>query len=254
MAGALDPVTTRPWEPVHTVPSLGPGEVHVWRDNLSAPALDGWASSESLSPDERDQADRMSAVARRAAFVRGRGALRFLAGQYLNIPAGDVPVRILESGKPIIYGQDPKGGLSVSVSHSGPVLALAFTRAGDIGVDVEVEAASVDRAAVSRRFFSHLEATGLAYLPPAAQVSAFFALWVRKEALLKASGDGLATPISEVEFTVSSTTEPTLLQVPSAYGDISEWTVRAVVPAPDTAGAVAVRGAVTTVRCLQWVR
>ena len=243
---------TQPWEPVQTVPALGPGEVHVWRDNLSAPAPEHWVSLESLSPDERARADRMSAMARRAAYVRGRSALRFLAGEYLNVSASMIPVRILESGKPIIDRQEPNGGLSMSVSHSGPVLAVAFTRAGDIGIDVEVEAASVDRGAVARRFFSNAEAVGLAHLPPAAQRSAFFALWVRKEALLKAIGDGLSTPLSEVEFTVSSTADPTLLRVPSAYGDVSEWTVRAVAPAPGTAGAVAVRGRVTSMRCLSW--
>lgn len=224
----------------------------MWRDDLSAPTPEPWASLASLTPDERARADRISAVARRAAYVRGRSALRFLAGEYLNVNAGMIPVRILESGKPIIDQQDPNGGLSVSVSHSGSVLAVAFTRAGDIGIDVEVEAASVDRAAVARRFFSNAEAAALAHLPPAAQLPAFFALWVRKEALLKAIGDGLSTPLAEVEFTVSSTTDPTLLQVPAAYGDVRAWTVRAFAPVPGTAGVVAVRGEVTAVRCITW--
>ena len=249
---APDPMTTRPWESVQSVPPLEPGEVHVWRDDLSAPAPEPWASLASLTPDERTRADRISAVARRAAYVRGRSALRFLAGEYLNVNASMIPVRILESGKPIIDQQDPNGGLSVSVSHSGSVLAVAFTRAGDIGIDVEVEAASVDRAAVARRFFSNAEAAGLARLPPAVQLAAFFALWVRKEALLKAIGDGLSTPLAEVEFTVPLTSDPTLVQLPSAYGDIAEWTVRGVAPAPGTAGAVAVRGRVTGVCCLTW--
>lgn len=240
------------WELPQTVPRLGLGEVHVWRDDLSVPAPERWARGQSLSPDERAQADRISAIARREAFVRGRSALRFLAGQYLHMPASAVPVRILESGKPIVDRPDPNGQLSVSVSHSGSLLAVAFTRAGDLGVDVEVEDASVDRAAVARRFFSDAEAAGLANLHPAVQVSAFFALWVRKEALLKAIGDGLSTPLSEVEFAVSSTAEPTLLQVPSAYGAVSEWTVCGIAPCPGTPGAVAVRGRVTGLRCFRW--
>jgi 4'-phosphopantetheinyl transferase len=244
------PMPGASWESVHAVPELRAGEVHVWRDDLRASPP--WADGTLLLADERALAGRMAAVERREAFVRGRAALRYLAGRYLNLDPREVPVRVLAMGKPVVALSDEATRLEVSIAHSGSVVAVAFTRAGIIGIDVEREDPTVDRAAIARRFFSPDEAQSLAALDQSTQLEAFFSLWVRKEAMLKAVGDGLSVPLAEVEFSVARSREPALRRVPAAYGRAGDWALRSMAPIPGAAGVVAVRGQVTCVRCMQY--
>lgn len=242
-------MATDPWRRVSAVPELGAAEVHVWLDELSVAAP--WATGDLLSLAEQEQAARMSAVARRAVFVRGRSALRFLAGHYLGVAPGDVPVRILDLGKPVLDSVAGRPSLAVSVAHSGDLIAIAFAYASNIGVDIEGEDPSVDRGAIARRFFSKAEAAAIAALPESAEHEAFFALWVRKEALLKAAGDGLSVPLAEVELEVSRDAEPRLIRLPTEFGPVADWSVRGISPGAGMAGAVAVRGPVTYVSCVR---
>ena len=234
------------WRAVSVVPPLGAGEVHVWCEDLSAASP--WPPADVLSSEERAQATRMLAPGRRDAFVRGRSALRLLVGMYLDIPAARVAVRLLEKGKPVIDQSGEAPPLSVSVAHSGSVLAVAVTRAGDVGVDVENEARTVDRIAIARRFFTEAESASVESLGE----SAFFALWAHKEAMLKAAGDGLTVPLSEVEFRIDGRAAPKLRRVPPSYGTDGDWTTRPLATAPSMAGAIAVRGGISSVHCLRW--
>ena len=222
------------WRAVSVVPPLGAGEVHVWCEDLSAASP--WPPADVLSSEERAQATRMLAPGRRDAFVRGRSALRLLVGMYL------------EKGKPVIDQSGEAPPLSVSVAHSGSVLAVAVTRAGDVGVDVENEARTVDRIAIARRFFTEAESASVESLGE----SAFFALWAHKEAMLKAAGDGLTVPLSEVEFRIDGRAAPKLRRVPPPYGTVGDWTTRPLATAPSMAGAIAVRGGISSVHCLRW--
>lgn len=237
------------WRSVRAVPQLGQGEVHVWRDALGMPSP--WDSGEALSAEELTQAQRMSAPGRRDTFTRGRGLLRFLAGSYLGMAPAAVPIRLLPLGKPVIH-LPGDSQLAVSLAHSGATLAVAATRVGDIGVDIESEDPSVDRRAIARRFFSKGEAAALEELPESAQLAGFFALWVRKEALLKAVGEGLSVPLSGVELAVAPGGAPAILRLPMVFGEPSSWTLEGIAIGPGMAGAIAVHGQVTSVAHLQW--
>ncbi|MFI5311017.1 MAG: 4'-phosphopantetheinyl transferase family protein [Gemmatimonadales bacterium] len=246
-------MSDKAWRAVREVPPLDAGEVHVWLDDLRASPP--WAAGELLSPEERDQALRFSAAPRRDTFVRGRAFLRFLAGRHLATPASAVPLRIMPSGKPVIDVPAGAAPLWVNLAHSGNVLAVAVTRSGEVGVDVEAEDRAVDRDAIARRFFSDAEARALAALPEAAEPAAFIAAWVCKEAVLKAVGDGLAIPLREVELAItpsSPDSAPRLLRVPADYGSIAEWSLLALAPRPGMAGAVAVRAPGVRLRCFRW--
>jgi len=238
------------WEPAHAVPELRAGEVHVWCDATSHAAP--WTADGYLTADERAQSGRMSSLERRATFVRARSCLRFLAGRYLKVVPGDVPIRILEKGKPVITSTADAPPLAVSVAHSGSTILVAFTRVGEVGVDVERIDSGVDRASIARRFFTAAEASALAALTPPDSLSCFFALWAHKEAMLKAAGDGLSMPLAEVEFAIEAGRPPMLLRVPAAFGSAIEWSVRALEAGLQMAGAVAVRGQVGSVRHLRW--
>jgi len=92
-------------------------------------------------------------------------------------------------GKPMITG--PVDGLHVSVSHSGDLIAVALTELGPIGVDVEETTRQTDIESMLSYVFSPAELAALE-----SPASLFYLAWTRKEAILKATGEGLRVRMS----------------------------------------------------------
>jgi phosphopantetheinyl transferase len=208
--------------------SLGPAEAHVWLDDLNADAP--WGAGGLLSDAEQARAEKMRATDRRLAFVRGRSALRYLAGRYCGLPPASIVATETATGKPVLALP-----LHASIAHSGSVVAVAFTKAADIGVDIEPWAERVDRAAIAKRFFGPAEAAELA----TRDVGAFFDAWVCKEAVLKAAGVGLGG-LHDVELLLDRG-EPRLRQLGASLGEPEGWTLSMFDAGHEWSGAVAVR-------------
>jgi 4'-phosphopantetheinyl transferase len=221
--------------------------VHVWLDRV--PSGDGaearWRAL--LTPAELAAADRLRIPQQRACFVRARWLLRTLVGRYAETPPADVTVELLEKGKPVVVGPPGARGIEVSLSHSHDVVAVAFGRVAPLGVDVERERSAPDLPDVARRSFAPEELTELAAEPPEAWTPAFFRCWARKEAVIKATGEGLSLPLTD--FAVSVGMEARLVRKPPGWGE--RWTLVDLAPGPGYAGALAVRGD-AVVRLLLW--
>ena len=110
--------------------------------------------------------------------------------------------------------------LQFNVSHSANIALIAFSSEHRLGVDVEKSRADVDTTALSERFFSLRERTGLQALPDPLRVLGFFACWTRKEAFLKATGDGLAFPLADFSVTTHPDLDPRLEDL---KGDPEAW-------------------------------
>ncbi|MER5789028.1 4'-phosphopantetheinyl transferase superfamily protein [Streptomyces sp. NPDC001980] len=175
------------------VPLLGPADCHIWwadpttvTDNCLA-LLDG-AEQERI-PQLRMEEDRRR-------FIAGRALLRTAAGGYLGVPprrlavVARCPDCSRNHGKPELPGT----GLQVSVSHSGDRVAVAVTRAGPVGIDVEVISTSVAPADLLPHVIGPTEPR----TPAHATGSGFHRMWTRKEAVLKATGQGLRVPLTEI--------------------------------------------------------
>jgi 4'-phosphopantetheinyl transferase len=141
-----------------------------------------------LSPDERDRAAAFRFERDRRRYVAARGLLRTVLGERLDEDPGRISFAYGERGKPRLAGET---GLRFNVSHSHGVVAIALCEGRELGVDVE-----------ARRDGLHIERIGRRFLPPDAvseiegrtgedRSREFFRLWVRQEALAKASGAGL---------------------------------------------------------------
>ncbi|MGH9511232.1 MAG: 4'-phosphopantetheinyl transferase family protein [Terriglobales bacterium] len=146
-----------------------------------------------LSSDEQQRALRFHAVEHQELFVAGRGILRQILSCYLRVQPESLIFRYGAKGKPDLEGPP---GLHFNLGHSGgrAVYAVAADR---VGVDIELVQLSRDWQKISQRFFSPREAEELASLDPSRQISGFFACWTRKEAYIKAVGDGLAIPLNK---------------------------------------------------------
>ena len=140
-----------------------------------------------LSPDERERAARCGFDHMRHTFIIARGTLRYLLGRYLDVDPAALRFGYGPQGKPAIDG----AGIEFNMTRSSGLIASAFARGCHVGVDIERIRPGARTVEMARRFFSLEEAAKINALPPHERQSLFFHLWTRKEAYIKATGEGL---------------------------------------------------------------
>lgn len=207
------------WETPARWPRLNADEIHVWCVELDE-AADAASLAACLSADERERADDLPSSAHRRRFVVARAMLRQLLGRYLDQEPGAVVFARGAHGKPFL----PQGGLHFNVSHTQGLALYAIASACEVGVDVEWMRPQVAHERIAARFFSPEEQAMLAHMPAEERRAAFYHIWTRKEAYLKAHGDGLAAGLGT--FAVSLEAEAFLR---SGEGD--RWKLVAWEPA-----------------------
>lgn len=235
------PAAPQPSQPWRSLP-LRSNEIRVfslWLD-LAPARVESLAAR--LSPDERARAGRFHFEQHRNRFVAGRGLLRGLLAAALGLDPQEVRFVYGRFGKPAL-APDLADRLPVSfnLAHSGPagICALALER--DVGVDVEEIRPLRDFDAIARRVFAPAEVRSLEERDETDRLRWFFRIWARREALLKARGDGLGG--SRGSFDVSAIAD-------GAGGDVSEdgsgeptaWSLRDLTAPPGFSAAVAARG------------
>ena len=132
---------------------------------------------------------------------------------------------------------------------------IAIAADSNVGVDLEYIRAQSEYADIARRFFSTAEVDYLSALPSHLYAEAFFSCWTKKEAYLKACGEGLAIPLNS--FSVPLTTHPmdTPVDLYVASKDqvpATRWSLYTLRPAPGYAGALAIDGTGWRLRQWQW--
>ncbi|HEY0192909.1 MAG TPA: 4'-phosphopantetheinyl transferase superfamily protein [Kofleriaceae bacterium] len=169
--------------------SLSADEIHVWRLRLiqSDPLVS--ALRPLLSADEQVRADRFYFERDRRSYTVVRGVLRRLLAGYLGCAPEAIAFGYRDKGKP--YLVSPSGPLDFNVSHSGDYALLAFTHGRQLGVDVELRRAIDDLDGLAEVSFSPAELAVFRSLPADQRVEGFFACWSRKEAFIKATGEGV---------------------------------------------------------------
>ncbi|MGA7302753.1 MAG: 4'-phosphopantetheinyl transferase superfamily protein, partial [Candidatus Sulfotelmatobacter sp.] len=196
--------------------------VDVWRVRLDEWKTAGFEAS-ILSPDELGRANRFHFEKDRLHFSRCRSVLRQLLAGYLQIPATEICFEYSASGKPgLLAEQNPKS-LQFNVSHSAGVALIAVGSQHRLGVDIERIRGDVDTGSLAERFFSLRERAGLQLLPDQLRVQGFFACWTRKEAFLKATGEGLSFPLTDFSVTTHPNLEPALEEVSGHTEGLREW-------------------------------
>lgn len=191
------------WETPVRWPRLRDDEIHVWCVELDE-AADAAALAACLSAGERERADGLPSSAHRRHFVAARATLRRLLGRYLDQEPGAVVFAHGAHGKPFL----PQGGLHFNVSHTQGLVLYAIASVREVGVDVEWMRPQVAHERIAARFFALEEREMLAQVPAEERRVAFYHIWTRKEAYLKARGDGLAAGLDT--FAVSLEAEALL--------------------------------------------
>lgn len=249
-AGALAPALARPVSAAGFGTSADAVDVVAWW--LDAEPVEVGELAQFLSPDERARARRFRANRHRDAFIVGRGRLRELLGLVVGCPPAAVRLAAGPRGKPRLDGPDGRR-VRFNVAHSSALMLCSVTVDRDVGVDVERMDETADWEEIAARSFAAAERRALAVLPRTAQRSAFFACWTRKEAVIKATGEGLARPLDSFVVSVEPA-QAEMLSCDPALGTPASWFL-ASVPVPSSyRAAVAVRGGGGAVSLRLWSR
>ena len=239
--------TPKTWDLALPRPSLGPGEVHVWRIDLDRPDSGGAA----LSADERSRADRFHADRDRQRFTASHAALRKILGLYAGCRPHELTFEVGRHGKPALAGL-PGTRIAFNMSHSGTLAVVAVAVGRSVGIDVEEVRPMVERDAIIARFLSARERSDFARLPETLRTAAFFRAWICKEAYIKAIGTGLATPLDAFSVAVDPREPPGLLDVAGDPGEAARWSIRDLDLGPGYAGAVMAEGTGWSLLCYEY--
>ncbi|MFN3647963.1 MAG: 4'-phosphopantetheinyl transferase family protein [Armatimonadota bacterium] len=239
-----------PWEPSGEPPELLENEVLVWRvaipEDAPAPEL-----AAVLSPDERERAGRYHFARDRHRYLTVRGTLRLLLARYVDLAPETLRFRYGPFGKPELEGCPGEIDLRFNVSHSGDLGLIALTRGRAVGVDVEQVRPELSYQELADRYFSPAEAAAIRALPAETRRLAFFHCWTRKEAYVKARGDGLSRELAAFSVSVAPDEPAALLQCASAPDAPSRWSLQTLNLGPGYVGALAVESPLRLARCLR---
>ena len=206
----------------------------------------------TLAPDEQARASRFYFARDREHFIVARGVLRAVLGCYLHRAPEYLAFCYGDHGKPGLARQCDEDAIRFNVSHSRGLALYAVARGRQVGIDIEHIRFDLAVAEIAKRFFPRREAAMLLALPTEAQRQAFFRCWTRKEAYIKALGDGLSLPLDQFDLPPAAE-EPDM--APGAQQDPSEtsrWSLQELTAAPGYAASLAVEGHDWRLVCWQW--
>lgn len=220
----------------HAAPTLSDNEVYIWRAALDVDAKEAAYLSSFLSDDERERAARFIFPRDRDHFVVARGRLRELLGRYLNCSPTSLKFQSGRYGKPFLRDATIKDSpIRFNLSHSYGLGVYVFSMNRDLGIDVEKIRPEFAGEEIAQRYFSKAEREELQKIPVELRTTSFFLCWTRKEAYVKAHGDGLQLPLDSFDVSLTPGAPETLHSA-----DSSKWTIRSFTPAAEFVASICV--------------
>lgn len=193
----------------------------------------------SLSGDERQRAGRFASSLHRDRFIAGRGLLRYLLAARLGRTPAGIEMETNAFGKPRL-ASSAAISLRFNASHSANILLIGLASECEIGVDVETIETTVDRDGIAGSFFSPAEHAAYLALDEADRPAGFARCWTRKEAFIKALGEGLHCALQSFDVSLGPETEARVLRTSPGHGAPADWSLRSFAPCPGYIASVAV--------------
>jgi len=227
-------------------------EVHVWRADLD------WNESmlsrmyQTLAGDERARAARFHFQNDRDRFVLRRGLLRAILGLYLDLEPDQLKFLHGPNGKPALARETGGDRLHFNLTHSQGLALFAITYGRELGIDLEHLDPNVALEEIAETFFSSEEVQALHTLPKSERQHGFLVSWTRKEAYLKATGEGLSVPLDEVQVSSGLGYLPKYLRTGQDRNEVSRWSIKALAPGPEYVASLCVEGNDWRLSCWDW--
>jgi 4'-phosphopantetheinyl transferase len=229
------------WQQMQTPPVLLDKVVHVWCANLrTAPKRlnDSW---NLLLDDEKNKANKFISVQAKENFIISRGILRLLLSKYIGIVPEKLVFKQGEYGKPYALLDTDQLPIQFNISHSKDLALFAFTLDSQLGIDIEYIQKDFSYEEIAPQFFSKQENAVLFSLPKEQKLEAFFTCWTRKEAFIKAIGEGLSFPLDkfDVDITTNAENKPLPVYIHNERAANKTCSLYALYPARDYVAALA---------------
>ncbi|MCP4050856.1 MAG: 4'-phosphopantetheinyl transferase superfamily protein, partial [bacterium] len=197
--------------------------VHIWSCRLTQHQKVLDKLNLTLSDDERKKADRFHFKHHKNGYIVCRGVLRKLLSIYLDTDPGKILFKYNKYGKPEYKAEKHSDKIYFNISHSKNICILGFSKKIQTGVDIEYvrTISSIDK--IAERFFSKKEYND--FKSAKNKKTAFFSCWTRKEAFIKAMGNGLYHPLHSFDVTLLANKPAKILSIDNCPDTASEWTL-----------------------------
>lgn len=214
--------------------------IHVWWASLSVFKQVADALSEVLSQDEHERAARFVFTRDRERFIVARAMLRNTLSHYLDQRPQDINFRYGPHGKPCLSSKSNAVRLEFNLTYSRDLALCAVSYERRVGIDVEYLRPITNLRKFASVAFSRAEQIELASLADEQRVLGFFNCWTRKEAYVKARGDGLLMPLDMFDVSLTPGAPAALLGSRLDPSDIDRWLFYTVTPVEGYIGALVV--------------
>lgn len=226
-------------------PSLPLGELHVWQISTDISEVKLAKYKSVLSENELEKASFFEFEKVKSSYIISQGALRLLLSKYINIPTSLVKLGRKEKGKPFSINDS---GLYFNMSNSGELVVIAFSRGSEVGIDIEKIRPLPD---LEKMIASNFTANEIKFIngKPAEKSNRFFRFWTIKESYLKAIGEGMRLPPSNIEFTIEKD-KVKQLSVKGVF-EQEDWNFEEFIIAPNYVGTLTYGGKNITIKQLR---
>lgn len=218
-------------------PPLGTDEIHLWSAGLEVSPERLAQLAALLSPAEQARAERYKFERVRRRYRVTWGLTRSLLGQYVATEPRALSFAFGPKGKPSLL--EPASSLEFNLSHTAERVVLAITSSRPLGVDIELVRPIENASSMARRFFSDNEVRALENLDARQQLEGFFNCWTRKEALIKAVGEGVFVSLDRFDVSLAPGEPARLVSLDGQPADPGHWHLLHLEPEAKMVGALA---------------
>jgi 4'-phosphopantetheinyl transferase len=229
--------------------SVADGEIRIWFCRLDRADAEIAPMRATLSEDEATRAARFFQDRDRNHYIVARATLRRLLAIQLGCAAGAVRFEYNEWGKPALPAGFARRDIRINLSHSHGVAVYAITGGRDVGVDVERVRLEFATETIAENFFSRNEVIALRSLPLEQQPDGFFNCWTRKEAYVKARGEGLSIELASFDVSLKPREPAAILRAV----DRAKWSIASFRPEPGRVAAIVVEGGMDRIPTPAWL-
>lgn len=229
------------WSAPPTSLCLTSESVHLWRAWLSREDTTPAGLWEALSLEEQQRANDLPAGLPRQRFVASRSFLRLVLARYTGHAPAQLRLELGPHGKPALSPGSGGGPIHFNLSHSHAALLCAVSLNRAVGIDVEYVRPLPEIDRMAARVLASSEADAWQTLPDEQKLPAFFAIWTRKEALVKGLGERLNATFVRTSVSLAPGQQAVLL--PGQAGRPA-WTIYPLPLSDSYVGAVAVEGGI----------
>jgi 4'-phosphopantetheinyl transferase len=222
---------------------LAENEVHVWFAELDKPEICVHQFEEILSIDERQKAGRFAFKRDRINFIIAHGVLRTIIGRYfLSVEPSKLKFCYGVRGKPYLSEKFANGELSFNQADSNGMVLYAFAKNREVGIDIEYMRPIADAQQIVDGSFSEYERIAYNSLPEGEKHGAFYKCWTRKEAFIKAIGEGLYFLLDRFDVSISPDRPAKIISINGKSNDASSWALFDIEVKQDFAAAFSCEG------------